>query len=187
MILEILTFPNPVLRQKCTPVETFDKELQTLSENLLDTMYDAPGVGLAANQVGVLKRILVIDIDFDIEGDDDESRKIINKKPHIYINPVLISKSGSTVFKEGCLSVPGFNEQVSRFEKVTVKYQDMKGAFHEENLDGLLAIALQHEMDHLDGKLFIDRLSELKKSMIKTKLLKSRPEKFERDRFKVEL
>lgn len=186
-ILDILVFPNPLLRQKCAPIGAFDDALKILVENMFETMYDAPGVGLAANQIGELKRILVIDVDYQIEGDDEQTRRLVNQKPQIFINPEIVEKFGSVLYKEGCLSVPGTYEEVKRFAKATFKYQDIKGATQELKADGLLAIAIQHEIDHLEGKLFIDRLSELKKSMIKGKLIKQRSKKFERSRFHVEL
>ncbi len=186
-ILEILTFPNPILRTKSESVSEFDSALKNLTEDMLETMYDAPGVGLAANQVGVTRRILVIDTDYDVQGDDESNRKLVKQNPRIFINPEIIEKTGSVLFKEGCLSVPGTYEEVKRFAKAKLKYQDIKGATHELAADGLLAVAIQHEIDHLEGRLFIDRLSEIKKSMIKNKLIKRRSKKFERSRFHVEL
>lgn len=186
-ILEILTFPNSILRQKAQAVEVFDSSISSLVNDMLETMYDAPGVGLAANQVGVLKRILVIDVDYDIKGDDEENRIYIKKNPKVFINPQINEKSGKILFKEGCLSVPGFSEEVERFEKIKSTYQDAKGAQHELETDGILAIALQHEIDHLDGKLFVDRLSTVKKTLIKGKLIKKRSRHFERSKFHVEL
>lgn len=187
-LLKIYTFPEPVLRQKASPVETFDAELEKLCQDMLETMYDAPGVGLAANQVGVTKRVLVIDTDYNIEGEEEgEIRRYVNQNPRVVINPEVIEKGGKILFKEGCLSVPGFTEEVQRFERVTIKHQDAKGAFHEIKAEGLLAVAIQHEMDHLDGKLFIDRLSMVKRGMIKGKIKKERNHNFERSRFHVEL
>lgn len=186
-LLKILTFPNPVLKQRAEPVTVFDAELEKLATDMRETMYDAPGVGLAANQVGVLKRILVIDTDYSIEGEEEEIRKYIDQNARTIINPEILAKSGNILFKEGCLSVPGFTEEVKRYDKVKFKFQDVKGGFHEIEADGLLAVAIQHEIDHLDGKLFIDRLSMVKRNLIKGKLKKDRNSQFERSRFHVEL
>lgn len=187
-LLKIYTFPDPILKQKAEPVTDFDAELEALAKDMTQTMYDAPGVGLAANQVGVLKRILVIDTDYSIEGEEeDEIRRYVNQNPRVIINPALIQRTGEVLFKEGCLSVPGFTEEVKRYERVTLRYQDVKGATHEIDATGLLAVAIQHEIDHLDGKLFIDRLSMVKRGMIKSKIKKERNAHFERSRFHVEL
>ncbi len=186
-ILEILTFPNPVLRQKALPVVDFNTALEKIVSDMFDTMYDAPGVGLAANQVGILQHVAVIDVDYDVEGEDEKSRKLAGKNPRIFVNAEILERTGSVLFKEGCLSVPGFSEQVKRFEKIRVRFQDLQGKNHELETEGLLAVALQHEMDHLEGRLFIDRLSEVKRGLIKNKILKHRPESFERSRFHVEL
>lgn len=186
-ILPIFTFPDPVLRRKAEPVTAFDAALKKLSEDMLETMYDAPGCGLAANQVGVLRRIFVIDADYDIEGESEKTRKLVNRNPRVIVNPEIVEKSGEILFREGCLSVPGVYEEVKRHERVRVRFQDVKGKSHELEADGLLAVAIQHETDHLDGKLFIDRLSTVKKSLIKSKVKKERGGKFERSRFHVEL
>ncbi|MBI3555933.1 MAG: peptide deformylase [Deltaproteobacteria bacterium] len=191
-ILKIVTFPNPVLKQRAEEVESFDAALEKLSVDMFETMYDAPGVGLAANQIGVLQRIAVIDVDYHIEGDqddadDDSLRRPVNQNPRIFVNPVIVKKSVEVLFKEGCLSVPGFSEEVKRFEKLSVKYQDLAGKEHSLEAQGLLAIAIQHEIDHLDGKLFIDRLSIAKRGLIKGKIKKERGSEFERSRFHVEL
>lgn len=186
-LLKIYTYPDTVLKQKAIKVTDFDAELEELVNDMFDTMYDAPGVGLAANQVGVLKRVLVIDVDYSIEGEDDEIRRYINKTPRVFINPVILEAKQDTSFKEGCLSVPGFTEEVKRKKLVKVEFQDLTGATHTIDADGLLSIALQHEIDHLEGRLFIDRLSVTKKSLIKGKIKKDRNSKFERSKFHVEL
>jgi peptide deformylase len=190
-ILKILTFPDPILKQPAQPVKAgeFNAELEKLAADMLETMYDAPGVGLAANQVGVLKRIVVIDVTYNIEGEDEESelRRYVNKQPLVLVNPEVTQGSGEILFKEGCLSVPGFTEEVKRRNRITLKYQDLKGGSHEIQADALLAVAVQHEIDHLDGKLFIDRLSIAKRNLIKGKIKKERGPKFERSRFHVEL
>jgi peptide deformylase len=185
--MKVLTFPDPVLRQKAEIVNVFDDELKTLVADMLETMYDAPGVGLAANQVGVLKRILVLDVEYQIEGDREENRKLVGQQPLVIVNPNIVEKNGQILFKEGCLSVPGFTEEVKRFEKIILRYQDINGDQHEMSATGLLSVAIQHEMDHLDGKLFIDRLSMIKRDMIKGKIKKERGKTFERSRFHVDL
>jgi peptide deformylase len=186
-ILKILTFPDPLLREKAEIVSVFDKDLEKFCKNLLETMYDAPGVRLAAIQVGMKKRIIAVDVDYKIEGEDDDHRVYVDQNPQVFINPIIKEKSGNTTFKEGCLSVPGFTEEVQRFNKITIDYHTITGEVKTLTTDGFLAIAIQHEMDHLEGKLFIDRLSEIKKNLIKGKLLKQRSKKFERSKFHVEL
>ena len=192
-LIKILTFPNPVLKQRAQEIGIFDAALEKLAADMFDTMYDAPGVGLAANQIGVLQRIAVIDVDYHIEGDEDEEsgaeslRRPVNQNPRVFVNPVILTKSIEVLFKEGCLSVPGFSEEVKRYEKLSLKYQDLKGKEHSLEAQGLLAIAIQHEIDHLDGKLFIDRLSIAKRGLIKSKIKKDRGPEFERSRFHVEL
>ena len=191
-LLDIVTFPNPILKTRAKEVDLFDAELEKLVSDMYETMYDAPGVGLAANQVGVLKRIAVIDVDYSIEGDDDDDedsnlRVYINKNPRVLINPVLVEKKGEILFKEGCLSVPGFSEDVKRCDRLQLRYQNLKGETHTLDADGLFAVCIQHEIDHLDGKLFIDRLSIAKRGLIKSKIKKERGSKFERSKFHVEL
>jgi peptide deformylase len=177
MKLEILTYPDDRLRQDCHEVEEFNEELRNLSENMLETMYEAPGVGLAAIQVGVTKRMVVIDVDYDLEENPDGSHRVLNKKPRVFVNPEVVEKEGKTVYKEGCLSVPGVYEEVSRAQKILCRYQDLDGKTHEVRVgdnpeETLLAVCIQHEIDHLDGKLFIDRLSPMKRDFTKKRLLK---------------
>lgn len=187
-LLKIRTFPDPILRQPAKRVETFDDALEKLVADMLETMYDAPGVGLAANQIGELKRVVVIDVDFGVEGSEEDGvRELVNKNPRILVNPELVKKSGEVFSKEGCLSVPGFSEEVKRHSEVAVRYQDLKGQTQTIEGHELLATCLQHEIDHLDGKLFIDRLSMVKRSLIKGKIKKERGNKFERSKFHVEL
>jgi peptide deformylase len=172
-ILKIVTFPNPVLKTRAEEITVFDAALEKLAGDMFDTMYDAPGVGLAANQVGLLKRIAVIDVDFKFEEEDDAKVKIpVGQVRRVLINPVIVKRGPEFSFKEGCLSIPGFNEEVKRIEKLTVKFQDLKGKEHTLEAEGLLAVAVQHEVDHLDGKLFIDRLSMAKRTLIKGKIKK---------------
>jgi peptide deformylase len=179
--LKIYTFPDMILAQKATPISRVEKTHQKLADNMLETMYDAPGIGLAANQVGILERILVIDVDYDIEelpegapppsGVEVAGGSVIkNKKPQVIINPEIIHREGSIQYSEGCLSVPEYYAEVKRSQKIKLKYQDINGLERTLGVDGLLAVCVQHEIDHLDGRLFIDRLSPLKKEMIKKKL-----------------
>jgi peptide deformylase len=180
--LKIYTFPDTVLAKKALPIHRVEKSYFKLADDMLETMYHAPGIGLAANQVGILERILVIDTDYDLEdipeGDPEPTgvevvgkSLIKNKSPKIIINPEIIHREGSILFSEGCLSVPEYSAEVKRSEKIRLSYQDIDGLSHTLDADGLLAIAIQHEMDHLEGKLFIDRLSPLKKEMIKKKYM----------------
>ncbi len=174
--LKIFTFPDLVLTQKALPIERVDRSLYSLADHMLETMYEAPGVGLAANQVGILDRILVIDIDYDFEESPEgiQSSMIQHKNPKIVINPEIIYREGSFTFKEGCLSVPEYSADVKRSKKIQLKYQDIDGLTQTLSAEDLLAVVIQHEIDHLEGKLFIDRLSPLKKEIVKKKLRKER-------------
>ena len=160
--LKILEFPDPRLRTKASPVETVDDELRKLIGDMFETMYDAPGIGLAATQVDVHKRLLVADVSPD------------KSDPHVLINPEIIEKDGVTASDEGCLSVPGYYEEVQRAEHIRVRFLDRNGEQQEMEAEGLLAICIQHEMDHLEGKLFVDYLSETKRQRIRKKLEKDR-------------
>jgi peptide deformylase len=172
-VLHILETPDPILRQKSTPVESIDDELRGLIADMFDTMYDAPGIGLAAVQVGVPKRLLVMDLH---EPEEEGGEPV--KRPRVFINPEILSHSDHEVpYTEGCLSVPDQYAEVMRPDRIRARWQDEHGATHEEDLDGLLAICLQHEMDHLEGVLFIDHLSRLKRDMVLKKLTKMRKER----------
>lgn len=189
-IREILEVPDPRLKTISTPVEPheFNDDLRTLVADMFETMYDAPGIGLAAIQVGVPKRVLVIDLqpdDPDAEpvechhdhGDHGHSHthQPTKKEPRVFINPVIADPAAEqSTFNEGCLSVPEVYADVDRPASCTVRYQDLDGNHHEEHLEGLLATCLQHEMDHLEGILFIDHLSRLKRQMVLKKLKKIR-------------
>lgn len=183
-IREILEVPNPVLKQISKPVETFDEDLKTLVEDMFETMYDAPGIGLAAIQVGVPLRVLVIDLqpdDPDAEpevcnhGGHQHTHQPTKKEPRVFINPVISNTSEDhSVYQEGCLSVPEIYADVERPATCHVTYQDVDGNTHEEDIEGMLATCLQHEMDHLEGILFIDHLSRLKRQMALRKLEKLR-------------
>ena len=158
--LTILEFPDPRLRKKAQPVEKVDDELRSLIDDMFETMYDAPGIGLAATQVDVHKRLLVTDVTAD------------KSEPYVLINPEIIAKDGVAVTEEGCLSVPGYYEEVKRAEHIRVRFLDRNGDEVEMDAEGLLAVCIQHEMDHLEGKLFVDYLSEAKRMRIRKKLVK---------------
>jgi peptide deformylase len=160
--LKILEFPDPRLRTKATLIDVVDEQLRIFIDDMLETMYEAPGIGLAATQVNVHKRVLVTDV--SVEKDE----------PFVLINPLILEKDGVTVTDEGCLSVPGYYEEVERAEHIKVRFLDRQGDDVELEAHGLLAVCIQHEMDHLDGKLFVDYLSEAKRSRIRTKLEKER-------------
>jgi len=160
--LNILEFPDPRLKTVAKAVKIFDSALKTLMEDMLETMYSANGIGLAATQVNIHKRLLVLDISENQE------------QPLVYINPRILSQSGEQNQEEGCLSVPGIYANVKRAENIAVKAQDMDGNSFEEQLEGLHAVCVQHEMDHLIGRLFVDYLSPLRRNMVKKKLEKRR-------------
>ncbi|HRX69917.1 MAG: peptide deformylase [Candidatus Competibacteraceae bacterium] len=158
--LNILHYPDPRLRKPALPVETVDDSVRTLVANMLETMYAAPGIGLAATQVNIRKRVVVMDIS---ENKD---------QPRVFINPTLLEREGEGEMEEGCLSVPGFYETVRRAERIRVSALDADGEPFELEAHGLLAVCIQHEIDHLDGKLFVDYLSALKRDRIRKKLEK---------------
>ncbi|GLT01602.1 peptide deformylase [Sphingobium jiangsuense] len=171
-VLPILEAPDPRLRTISTPVDTIDDALQTLIDDMFDTMYDAPGIGLAAIQVGVPKRVLVIDLQ-EPESDEEDAKPVRN--PMVFINPQIIEGSDQlSVYNEGCLSVPDQFAEVERPATIRASWMDREGRIHEQTLEGLLATCLQHEMDHLEGILFIDHLSRLKRDMLLKKLQKAR-------------
>jgi peptide deformylase len=160
--LNILHFPDPKLRQKAAPVAKVDDKIRTLVDDMFETMYAAPGIGLAAVQVNVLKRVIVIDISENKDA------------PQCFINPEIVQRSGEEKMDEGCLSVPGIYEPVTRAKDITVRYLDRDGNPQELSVNGLLAVCIQHEMDHLEGKLFVDYLSEMKRNRIRKKMEKMR-------------
>jgi peptide deformylase len=176
--LIISTYPDPVLSQKAQEVTDFGPELEQLTKDMLFTMYHAPGIGLAAPQVGKSLRLFVLDVDYEREtitnSQGKEEVRLSGFNPLILINPVISGTSGSTVFEEGCLSLPGVYEEVKRYKTIHVKYQDLKGQFQELHADDLLSICIQHENDHLNGVVFIERLSNLKKNFYKKKLIKEK-------------
>ncbi|WP_126971959.1 peptide deformylase [Xanthomonas sp. BRIP62411] len=164
-LLPILEFPDPRLRTKAVPVDAAEltsPAFQTLLDDMFQTMYEAPGIGLAASQVDVHKRFMVIDV--------SEEKNL----PQVFVNPEIVSRQGEQVYQEGCLSVPGIYADVARADAITVCYLDRQGKAQELSTDGLLAVCIQHEMDHLDGKLFVDYLSPLKREMVRKKLAKQR-------------
>jgi len=160
--LTILEYPDPRLRTRAAPVDAVDGALRDLIENMLETMYAANGIGLAATQVDVHRRLLVTDV--------SEERN----DPRVFINPVILTRDGVTTSQEGCLSVPGYFDEVERAERVRVRALGRDGGAFETELEGMLAICIQHEIDHLDGKLFVDYLSELKRERVRKKLEKDR-------------
>jgi len=160
--LTILEFPDPRLRTKAVPVTVFDAALKQLSEDMLETMYEAPGIGLAATQVNVHRQLLVLDVSEE------------KNQPMVLVNPKITAKEGTQVYQEGCLSVPGIFADVERADRIHVEAQDAEGNALSFDADGLLAVCIQHEMDHLAGKLFVDYLSPLKRELVKKKLEKQR-------------
>jgi peptide deformylase len=172
-IRPIFETPDPVLRQISKPVDTFDAELKTLVADMFETMYAAPGIGLAAVQVGVPIRLLVIDLQEPAEEGGEPVRD-----PRVFINPEILWHSDEEVpYTEGCLSVPEQYAEVMRPDRIRARWRNEKGESFEEEIDGLLAVCLQHEMDHLNGVLFIDHLSRLKRDMVLKKLAKWRKER----------
>ena len=164
-LLPILEFPDPRLRTKAVPVEAANvttAEFQRLLDDMFETMYDAPGIGLAASQVDVHQRFMVIDVSEEKD------------QPMVFVNPEIVSREGEQVYQEGCLSVPGIYADVTRANEIDVRFLDREGKAQEMRVDGLLAVCIQHEMDHLDGKLFVDYLSPLKREMVRKKLAKQR-------------
>ena len=167
-LLDILHFPDPRLRIKARPILAVTEAHRVLAQDMLETMYAAPGIGLAASQVGVSERLIVVDV--SDKGD----------QPLVLINPELLSKQGTEVMQEGCLSVPGVYEEVERAERVRVRAMGLDGKIREFDTDGLLAVCIQHEIDHLDGKLFVDYLSDLKRQRIRKRIEKEERERQER-------
>jgi peptide deformylase len=163
--LSILEYPDPRLRTKAAPVATFDAALKRQIAAMFETMYAAPGIGLAATQVDWHYRLIVIDISED------------KNQPYVFINPQILAREGQATGEEGCLSVPGIYDDIPRAERVRVRAQGADGKTFEQELSGTLAVCLQHEMDHLEGKLFVDYLSELKRQRIRKKLDKERRER----------
>jgi len=155
--MEILILGHPALREKAKPVENINGELKQIIEKMAETMYKAKGIGLAANQVGILKRFFIMDV----------SQREGKRKLEVYINPEILSAEGEVVYEEGCLSIPGYYAPVKRFAKLYVRAYDLDGNLFERELEGISAVVFQHENDHLDGILFVDRLSTLRRELFK--------------------
>lgn len=163
-IKPLIILPDPILRQVSSPIETIDSEVKKLADDMLETMYDAPGIGLAAIQIGVARRMLVLDVSKD--GED--------KQPLVFINPEIVASTDArSVYEEGCLSIPDYYAEVERPAGITVKHLDRDGKEQLTEADGLLATCLQHEIDHLNGVLFIDHISKLKREMVIRKFAKA--------------
>ena len=169
-VLPIIEIPHPLLREVSAPVESFDDALRTLVANMFETMYAAPGIGLAAVQVATPRRLTVIDLQ---DPEEEEGEPV--KRPLVFINPEIVESSAETqLYNEGCLSIPDQYAEVERPARIRARWQDVEGATHDEEFDGLLAVCLQHEIDHLNGVLFIDHISRLKRDMLVKKLIKAR-------------
>ena len=178
--IPIYTYPAPVLKKVAKPVDHFGEDITEFCHNMLYTMYVSRGVGLAAPQVGLSKRFFVMDVDYTREEvkDPGDDEKIIdieyeNFCPRIFINPVIEEKSGEILYEEGCLSLPGISEKVKRYESIVVSYQDTNGDKHSLEATGLFSVCIQHEIDHLDGIVFWDRLSPLKRNLLAKKYKKA--------------
>jgi len=161
-LLTILEYPDKRLRTLATPIETVDAALSAMIDDMFETMYDAPGIGLAATQVNVHKQLLVLDISED------------KSQPMVFINPKIVARDGKQVYQEGCLSLPNIFADVTRYNQITVEALDRHGQAFTLEADGLLAVCIQHEMDHLIGKVFVDHLSPLKRALAEKKLAKMR-------------
>jgi peptide deformylase len=172
MVREILIWPHPILKQKAKPVAKVDDSVRTLVKDMFETMYAADGVGLAAPQVGILQRVIVL----------DTTPRQPESKPIAMINPEIIAMEGETTYTEGCLSIPGEAEDVDRAAIVTVKFLDVEGQEQTLKCDGLLAIAVQHESDHLNGTVFVDHISTLKRDLIRKRMKKLQAEREDQPR-----
>jgi peptide deformylase len=159
-LLPILRFPDPRLKTRADPIAEIDAEIRRLAEDMAETMYGAPGIGLAATQVNVHKRLIIID------ASETRDRLLV------LVNPELLESEGRRIGEEGCLSVPGIYDKIERAERVVVRYLDLEGTRRTLEAEGMLSVCLQHEMEHLDGKIFVERLSPLKQKRIRAKLLK---------------
>ncbi len=164
-LLTVHSFPDPVLKQKALPVKEFDEKLAELADNMLETMYEERGIGLAAVQVGVLKQLVVVDLK---SGEEDISLR----EPRVFVNPHIVERSGETISEEGCLSVIEYRAEIKRAESIKLEFQDLQGEPRTMEAEGLLSICIQHELDHLQGILFIDHLPMLKQKMVKKRLAK---------------
>ena len=168
-ILEIIQYPDPRLREKCAEVTEINARIRNALDDMAETMYSAPGVGLAAAQIGMKERLIVADV-----GDDEESGR--TGKLYKIVNPQIVHREGKLEYEEGCLSIPGIKEMVRRSERVVLQGLDENGEEFEVQADGLLSVCFQHEIDHLDGVLFIDHLSRVKRELINSRLAKRKSE-----------
>ncbi|MBT5093525.1 MAG: peptide deformylase [Halobacteriovoraceae bacterium] len=179
--LQVFKYPHPVLKKVAEPVTEFDADLEQFCKNLLHTMYTAPGIGLAAPQVGVSKRIFVLDISYQREdvtlADGSKEKRCTEFNPLVFINPVLKELDGEQLHEEGCLSLPGLYESVKRYSSLEVEYQNCSGEVKSMKAEELLSVCIQHENDHLEGIVFLNRLSLLKKNLLKKKFLKKKKNK----------
>lgn len=174
--IDILVYPAPVLLKKAIAVTEFNEELELLCENMLYTMYKSPGIGLAAPQIGKSIRLFVMDVTYNREeitnADGEDDYKLSDFAPQVFINPEIIERDGEILYEEGCLSVPGVYEEVKRNSYVVLKYQNLLGEELTLEADELLAVCIQHELDHLDGIVFLEKLSLLKRNLYKKKFIK---------------
>ena len=178
-IREIVIYPDSRLRQSCEAVSEVDSQIRELFQDMAETMYKAPGIGLAGPQIGVLKRLIVVDVQEGLGGEGEREQKEQQRQSTLYkmANPQIVKRDGSVIGKEGCLSIPGLNEKVERDETITLSYIDENNKRQSLTTSGLLSICIQHEIDHIDGVLFIDRLSPLRKQKVKNKLKRLAREK----------
>lgn len=180
-LLPIVTYPSPILKKVAKPVKVFDEKLKKLCQDMLYTMYQTPGIGLAAPQVGQSLRVFVLDVDYNREEtigpSGEKSYKFENLNPLVFINPVIINKEGQMTYEEGCLSLPGMYEEVTRFEKISVEFQDVEGHKYTMDAAELLSVCIQHENDHLEGVIFLERLSFIKRNFLTKKYLKGQKRK----------
>jgi peptide deformylase len=180
-ILKVYTYPSPVLKKIAEPVVSFDEELKTLCLNMLNTMYKAPGIGLAAPQVGESIRLFVMDIDYERDKvanfDGSIEHKLSKFNPLIFINPEITKGNEEIIYQEGCLSVPGIYEDVKRSSQISLSFQDWNGDRHKLEATELLSVCIQHENDHLDGIVFLERLSLIKRNLLMKKFLKTKKTK----------
>ncbi|MEI8347055.1 MAG: peptide deformylase [Pseudomonadota bacterium] len=181
----ILVYPNPILKKKSRPVTVFDDNFRTSCKNMLYTMYEAPGVGLAAPQVGIGQRFFVLDVDYKrekiIRPNGTDGFILSEFQPQVFVNPIIRDKMGEIIHEEGCLSVPGFYEEIKRAENIIVEFCDLWGNPQTLEASGLLAVCIQHENDHLDGIIFLERLGPIKKKMLIKKYLKEQDKKLNDD------
>lgn len=175
-LLPIIEIPDPLLRAQSAPVESISDDITSLIESMFETMYDAPGIGLAAIQVAVPRRLLVIDLQEPEEGAPEDAEPV--RQPHVFINPEIVHRSDARkVYNEGCLSIPDQYAEIERPDIVRATWIDEKGKQREGEFGGLMSVCLQHEVDHLNGVLFIDHLSRLKRDMVVKKVVKARKER----------